>query len=63
VATHHLQHRVHQTGALLRPHRFQLRRERRQGLLGSLKLIWRGSTSFSLAATAMTVRSRLYANR
>jgi IS5 family transposase len=31
--------------------------------LAPLKLISRGSTSFSLAATAMTVRSRLYAIR
>ena len=31
--------------------------------LAPLKLTFRGSMSFSLAATAMTVRSKLYASR
>ena len=53
-----------QPRALLRPRRLELRGERRQGLLGPLEAHLRVAPQpFSLAATAMTVRSRLYASR
>ena len=63
VVGNRLQQRVDQPPAILWPRRLDLRGERRDGLLGPLKLIFRGSVSLSASATAMTVRSRLYASR
>src|SRR5439155_20040629 len=57
------QHRVDQPRPVLRPRRLDLRGERRHGLLGPLEADLAGLRPLSAAATAITVRSRLYASR
>src|SRR5207253_7894 len=63
VGRHRLAHRLHQPRTLRGPRASSFGANAVRACLAPLKLIARGATAFSRAATAMAVRSRLYASR